>query len=157
MMWQRFYSKSIPPSRSPRFPSNLFDHLRPKKSSIGLSQARAPPELWANHQQHSFAGCQASAAADRLSEHFDERVDQANAHGRDRVRNVAFRPQGGILWVDNLRVAQTSGVAWRDEVLRGESSPSRRPGIRRLRCTSWRDDGSRANRALQSAQARPPA
>src|SRR5205823_7830521 len=87
----------------------------------------------------------------------DERVDQPHAHGRDRVRDVAFRPQGGILWVDNLRVEQTPGMAWRDEVLRGESSPSRRPGIRRLRCTSWRDDGSRANRALRSAQAQLPA
>jgi hypothetical protein len=41
--------------------------------------------------------------------------------------------------------------------LRGESSPVRRSGSRRLRCTSWRDDGSRAIRALRSAQARPPA
>src|SRR6266446_9093854 len=81
---------------------------------------------------------------------FDERVDQTRAHGCDRVRNVAFRPQGGILWVDNLRVEQASGTARCDEVLRGESSPSRRPGIRRLRRTWWRDDGSRASRALQS-------
>ena len=48
-----------------------------------------------------------------------------------------------------LRTAQ-----W-NEVLRGESSPSRRPGIRRPRCTTWRDDGSRANLALRSDRARP--
>jgi len=37
----------------------------------------------------------------------------------------------------------------------GESSPSRRRGIRRLRCTAWRDDGSHATRALHNARARP--
>ena len=40
---------------------------------------------------------------------FDERVDQAQAHGCDRVRDVAFRPQGRILWVDNRRVGQAPG------------------------------------------------
>src|SRR5260370_30063920 len=88
---------------------------------------------------------------------FDERVDQPYAHGRDRVWNVAFRPQGRILWGDNLRVRQPSGTAWCDEVVRGESSPARRSRIHKLRCTSWRDDGSRATRALRSAQARLPA
>src|SRR6266851_7760757 len=56
---------------------------------------------------------------------FGKRVDQACAHGRDRVWNVAFRPQGRILWVENLRVRQVSGTERRNEVLRGESSPAR--------------------------------
>jgi hypothetical protein len=42
---------------------------------------------------------------------FDERVGQAHAHGCDQVRKVAFRPQGEILWVDDLRVEQASGMA----------------------------------------------
>jgi hypothetical protein len=81
---------------------------------------------------------------------FDECVDQADAHGRNRVRNVTFRPQGRIPWVGNRRVRQLPGAARRYEVLRGESSPARRSGIRKLRCTSSRDDGSRASRALRS-------
>jgi len=65
--------------------------------------------------------CCGVAAATRTSwQSFYERVDQAYAHGGDRVRNVAFRPQGGILWVDNLRIEQAPGMAWCDEVLRGE-------------------------------------
>jgi hypothetical protein len=40
---------------------------------------------------------------------FDDRVDQAQAHGCDRVGNVAFRPQGRIPWVDNRRVGQAPG------------------------------------------------
>ena len=38
-----------------------------------------------------------------------DRVDQARAHGCDRIRNVAFRPQGRIPWVDNRRIGQASG------------------------------------------------
>src|SRR6202158_3625792 len=107
---------------------------------------------------HTASQISSAAAATRTSRQgFDERVDQPHAHGRDRVRNVAFRPQGRILWGDNLRVKQALGMAWRDEVLRGESFPARRSGIHKLRCTSWRDDGSRATRALRSAQARLPA
>src|ERR1700721_2332485 len=82
--------------------------------------------------RHNFLSsvcCGVAAATGTSWQSFDERVDQANTHGCDRVRDMAFRPQGGILWVDNLRVAQASGMAWCDEVLRGESSPSRRPGI----------------------------
>jgi hypothetical protein len=41
--------------------------------------------------------------------------------------------------------------------LRGESSPSRRSGSRRLRCTSWRGDGSPASFGLRSARGRVPA
>src|SRR3981081_3720805 len=84
-----------------------------------------------------------------------ERIDQSYAHGGDRVRDVTFRPQGRILWVGNRWVWQVPGAAWRDEVLRGESSPSRRSGIRRLRCTAWRDDESRASRVPHSVRARP--
>jgi alkylhydroperoxidase/carboxymuconolactone decarboxylase family protein YurZ len=40
---------------------------------------------------------------------FDGRVDQGQAHGCDRVRDVALRPQGRIPWVDNRRVGQASG------------------------------------------------
>jgi 3-polyprenyl-4-hydroxybenzoate decarboxylase len=95
--------------------------------------------------------------ASRVFVAFDERVDQSYAHCCDRVGDVTFRPQWRILWVDNRRERQVAGRARRNEILRGESPLSRRSGIRRPRCTSWRDDGSRAIRALHSARARPPA
>src|SRR5262245_28830280 len=88
---------------------------------------------------------------------FYKRADQAGAHSGDRVWDMAFRPQGRILWVDNLRVRQTSGRARWNEVLRGESSSARRSKIRSWRCTAWRDDASRASRVLHSGRARPPA
>src|SRR5215216_2409100 len=50
----------------------------------------------------------------------DKGIDQPLTHGCDRVRDVAFRPQGGILWVGNRRVLQVSGTERRNEVLRGE-------------------------------------
>src|SRR5664279_3780969 len=74
--------------------------------------------------RHNFLSpvCCGIGAATRTSRQgFDERVDQAHAHGCDRVRNVALRPQGGIPWVYNGWVKQASGAAWRDEVVRGES------------------------------------
>src|SRR5882724_1076648 len=129
-----------------------------------MSQFDPEPALdWARSANLTASLCFApvrrdvAAATGASRQGFDERVNQTDAHGCDRVWDVAFRPQGRILWVDNRRVRQASGTAWRYEVLRGESSPSRRPGIRRLRCTSWRDDGSRATRGLRSAQARLPA
>src|SRR5882762_7594661 len=94
--------------------------------------------------------CDVAAATGASRQGFDEAVDQSDAHGCDRVWDVAFRPQGRILWVDNRREGQVFGRAWRNEVLRGESSPSRRPGTRRQRCTWWRGDGSRASRAPRS-------
>jgi transposase len=58
---------------------------------------------------------------------------------------------------DNRRVRQVPGTEWWNEVLRGKSSPARRSGIRRLRRTAWRGDGSRATHALRNARVRPPA
>src|SRR6266436_2735464 len=87
----------------------------------------------------------------------DDNCDEPSAHGGDRVWDVPFRPQGWILGVDNCRVRQVAGAAWRNEVLRGESSPSRRSGIHRLRCTVWHDGGSPASRVPHNAQGRPPA
>src|SRR6266536_3596183 len=72
--------------------------------------------------RHNFLSsvcCGVSSATRTSWQSFDERVDQANAHGCDRVWNVAFRPQGRIPWVDNRRVRQASGAAWRYEDLRG--------------------------------------
>src|SRR4029077_17581546 len=40
--------------------------------------------------------------------------------------------------------------------LRGESSPARRSGIHRPRCTALRDGGSRASLALRSGRAQTP-
>src|SRR5215469_9295330 len=51
---------------------------------------------------------------------------------------------GGTSGVGNRRERQVSGASWRDLVLRGESTPARRSGSRRWRCTAWRDDESRA-------------
>jgi hypothetical protein len=75
----------------------------------------------------------------------------------NRVWDVALRPPGRILWVYNCRVSEVSGTAWRNEVLRGESSPVRRSGIRKPRCTAWHDDGSRASHVPRNARGQPPA
>jgi hypothetical protein len=54
--------------------------------------------------RHNFSrsvSCDIRSATRASRQDLYERVDQAQAHGCDRVRNVAFRPQGGILWVGN--------------------------------------------------------
>src|SRR5215467_8854973 len=102
--------------------------------------------------------CRGTGAAARTTgQALGERIDQSPAHGCDRVRDVTFRPQGWLLWVDNRRVAQAPWAARRNEVLRGESSPARRSGIRRLRCTASRGDESQAIDAPRSARAQLPA
>ena len=83
--------------------------------------------------------------------------DQASAHGGDRIWNVALGPQRWRRGVGNRRERQVLRTAWRDQVLRGESSPARRPRSRKSRCTSWRGGGSRAIRGLRNGRARPPA
>ena len=95
-------------------------------------------------------GCCAGATTRTSRQGFDERADQLGTHGCDRVRDVAFRPRGRRLWVDNRRVSEVTGLAWRNEVLRGELSPARRSESRRPRCTELRGDGSRASRVLHS-------
>src|SRR5271169_6494167 len=50
--------------------------------------------------------------------------DQASAHGGDRIWNVALGPQRRRRGVGNRRERQVPRTAWRDEVLRGESSPA---------------------------------
>src|SRR6266487_4113082 len=71
--------------------------------------------------RHNFSlpvCCGNGSATGTSRDGFCERVDQACSHGCDRVWNVTFRPQGRILWVDNLGVRQASGTAWWNEVLR---------------------------------------
>src|SRR5262249_48966306 len=130
-----------------------------KGASKAVRPIKAVPArlcLTASHTNLTMAGW-FGAAARASWQGLGERMDQARAHGGDRVWNVAFRPQGRSLWVDNLRVGQASGRAWRSKRLRGESSPARRSGNHRPRCTAWRDDESRAIRALHNGRARPPA
>src|SRR6476620_3833262 len=106
-----------PPSwpGKPGRPGYLYKSTPKKKIPFIRS---LPDSRTASHILSSMSLSVASATgASRQS--FDDRVDQPHSHGCDRVRNVAFRPQGGILWVDNLRVEQASGMARRDEVLRG--------------------------------------
>src|SRR5260221_1688679 len=61
----------------------------------------------------------------------DDSGDEPPAHGCDRVWDVPFRPQGGILGVGNCRVRQVSGAARRDPDLTAESTPSPRTGLPR--------------------------
>ena len=96
--------------------------------------------------------CSLTARASRQL--LGEGDDQASAHGGDRIWNVALGPQRRRRGVDNRRERQVLRTAWRDEVLRGESSPARRPRSRKLRCTSWRGGGSRAIRGLRNVRAR---
>jgi transposase len=52
--------------------------------------------------RHNFSSpgcCGIGSATGTSRDGFYERVDQACTHGSDRVRNVAFRPQGRSLWV----------------------------------------------------------
>ena len=62
---------------------------------------------------------------------------------------MSFGRSGGASGSVTVGNGKFLEATWRNEVLRGESSPSRRSGIRRLRCTAWRDGGSRAIRALE--------
>src|SRR5215218_2104424 len=121
------------------------------KYSLAFARAVAsPPSTTASLVVLPRISCVWRATARTAWQASDKGIDQPLTHGCDRVRDVAFRPQGGILWVGNRRVLQVSGIERRNEVLRGESSPSRRSRIRRPRCTAWRDGGSRATRVLQS-------
>src|SRR5271168_4929587 len=52
--------------------------------------------------------------------------DQPSAHSGDRIWNVALGSQRRRRWVGDRRERQVLRTAWRDEILRGESSPARR-------------------------------
>src|SRR5262249_12235669 len=80
---------------------------------------------------------------------------EADTQRGDRVRHVALRTQWRILWVDNHREGKIACLARCGPVLRGESSPSRRSGIRRLPHKELRDDGNHANRDLRNGRGRP--
>src|SRR4029077_2616842 len=86
-----------------------------------------------------------------------KRHDDASSYGRDRVRNVALGADRRRLLVGDFGEWQGLGKPGRNKVLRGESSPARRSGIRRRRCRAWRDGGSRASLGLRSGRDRPPA
>src|SRR5271154_2267823 len=83
--------------------------------------------------------------------------DQPSAHSGDRIWNVALGSQRRRGGGGDQRERQVLRTAWRDEILRGESSPARRLRSRKSRCTSWRGGGSRAIRGLRNVRARPPA
>src|SRR5258707_10977479 len=119
--------------------------LRHKRQRIGLGAADG---RWMS---------EAVFAAWASRERSDKSGRQTLSHGRDRVRYVPFRPQWRILGVDNLGELKAARTTRRNMLLRGESSPARRSGIRRLRCTAWRGDGSRAIAGARSDRARPPA
>src|SRR5215210_7367931 len=81
---------------------------------------------------------------------------KSSSHARDRVRDVALRPDRGRRAVDHRREVQSSRVAGLYAVLRGKASPARRPGSRKPRCTGWRGGGNRASPAPRSVRARAP-
>src|SRR5260370_40137774 len=96
--------------------------------TTALQIARRPLRNWA---AAAWAGWEAS----------DDRCDESSAHGGDRVWDVPFRPQGGILGVGNCRVRQVAGAAWRNEVLRGGSvslSEIRNPSAAMPMVPCWR-------------------
>ena len=105
---------------------------------------------------HSWA-LAGTAAARTTWQGAQQGACEADAQSGDGVRHMALRAQRQRLWVDNRRERQIAGRARRGMVLRGEWSPSRRPGIRRPRCRDWRDGGSRAIRGPRNDRARPPA
>src|SRR6195256_3780488 len=87
-------------------------------------------------------------------QHSCDRDDQALMQRGDRVGNVTLGPDRRRRGVGNYREWQGFLVFQRNEVLRGESSPVRRSGTRRLRCKVCRDDGSPATRGPRSARGR---
>src|SRR5271167_1915987 len=99
--------------------------------------------------------CGQSVAAWASWQACNDGIDEPAAHCFDRVRDVPLRPQGRILWVGNRRVWQAPGTAGRNQVPRGESSPVRRSGTRKWRCTVSHGDESLAILALQNARGRP--
>ena len=83
--------------------------------------------------------------------------DQVSAHCRDRVYDVSFATDGQRLGVCDFGNRQASRIDRRHRrQLRGKSSPARRSGRHRRRCTRWRDDGSRASPVRRSTQGRVP-
>ena len=81
-----------------------------------------------------------------------------SVHGGDRVGDVPLGPKRRRCGVGNRREWQVSRTSGSNEVLRrGESSPFRRPGIRRPRYRACRDGRTLASRALVVAKQRPPA
>src|ERR1700738_1683570 len=87
-------------------------------------------------------------------QHSCDRDDQALMQRGDRVGNVTLGPDRRRRGVGNYREWQGFCVSQRHVVLRGESSPVRRSGTRRLRCKVCRDDGSPATRGPRSARGR---
>ena len=101
------------------------DAARLKRTGVPVEYRVARTNLTAS-QARSIFPCCAGATARTSRQGFDECADQTHAHGCDRVRDMAFRPRGRSLWVDNRRVWEGPGLARRNELLRGESSPARR-------------------------------
>src|SRR3954465_1547898 len=90
---------------------------------------------------------------------WDDACDCAGDHGGDRGYrggHVTFRSDRGIRGVDNRREGEVLRREWGRLVLRGESLPVRRSGIRMRRCTAWRDGESHATLAPRSGRARVP-
>src|SRR6266571_5358251 len=98
----------------------------PVRWAPSTTLAAAAAVILLRHDFSARAWCCDGAATRASYDRFAEGPAQPHVHGCDRVRDVAFRPQGQILWVDNCRVREGPGLAWRNEVLRGESSPVRR-------------------------------
>jgi hypothetical protein len=75
----------------------------------------------------------------------------------DRVGDVTLRPDRGRLGVDNHWEGEIFRLERRNVVLKGDPSPFRRSGNRRLRLPVYRDDGSPASRGPHNARGRFPA
>ena len=82
--------------------------------------------------------------------------DQVSAHRRDRVWRHAVRD--GLAAPRGVRFSgkPSAGKLAARPAAEGESSPARRSGRRRRRCTAWRDGGSRASLVLRNVQGRVP-
>src|SRR5258706_2856674 len=85
------------------------------------------------------------------------RKGQRTTDRGDRVGNVSLRSERGRLGVGNHWEGDIFRLERRNVVLRGESSPVRRSGNRRLRLRAYRDGGSRASGGPHSAPGRFPA
>jgi hypothetical protein len=68
--------------------------------------ARERDLILLRHEFSSSSLCCDGSTARTSLQGFDDAPDQSDAHGCDRVGDVALRPRGRILWVDNRRVSE---------------------------------------------------
>jgi hypothetical protein len=105
-----FYRHATLSSQTLRSSMTIARTMKPISMRLAILTASEifPPRMPCHRR------CTAWASRERS----DQCGNQAAAHRRDRVRDVALGPQRGNCGVDNLRIGQPPGGAWWNEVVR---------------------------------------